>query len=461
MSDVMGVDPDIGHIQPPRQSQRPVDVLGPDRAPEPVGRVISDGEGLLLIPKGMDEEHRPEDLLPRHPPIHRRAHQHRGRQEERGLILGNAANRGLGPLGEAEADIGDRLVILLARRHRAHQHLGIQRIAHGQALRALDHALDHLVMQPFVDHEPRAGGAGLAAIHEGAIGHGIEAALEIGVIADDGGKLAAAFQRDLGQALGRPLHDPHPRRRAAGEGDLVDAGMIDQRIARGLPRPAQQIHDAGRKGAAVMHRLDQRRRGGRRHLGGFDHRGAARGQRGAQLAHRQIHRIVPGNDERRHPRRLRQDHVPELRRRRSRHMAFEEARGPGEIAQLVHRTFDLAGHVHPYGLAHLAGDQLADGPRALLQNIRQLQQGRGAHRSLGPAPAAFVEGTPRRRHRARHLGRTARRCSGQRLARGRVEALEAGPAAGDPFPVDVVLDLDHAAAPSESRMAPARMSMPA
>jgi hypothetical protein len=78
-------------------------------------------------------------------------------------------------------------------------------------------------VQTFVDDEAGAGGARLAAIHEGAVSDGIKAALEIGVLCDDGGKFAATFQRQLGQSFGGPLHDPHPRLRAAGKGDLVDA----------------------------------------------------------------------------------------------------------------------------------------------------------------------------------------------------------------------------------------------
>ncbi len=111
-----------------------------------------------------------------------------------------------------------------------------------------------------------------------------------------------------------------------------------------------------------MNRLDQRRRRGRRDLGRLDYRGAARCQGRAQLTHRKVDRVVPGNDKRGDASWLGQNHVPEFGQRRARHLSLKETGSPRVVAQLVDGAFDFPRQVDADRLAHLAGDQLADRP---------------------------------------------------------------------------------------------------
>src|SRR5262249_43210636 len=149
-------------------------------------------------------------------------------------VAGITASDGAPAFRKTEPDVAGRLVVLLARSHWPYQHRRVERVADLQRLCARDHTVDDAIVKRLVYDEPRAGRAGLAGIHEGAVGDGVEAAFEIGVRHDERRKLAAAFERDLGEPLSRPLHDADAGGRAAGEGDLVDAGMVDQCFARGI-----------------------------------------------------------------------------------------------------------------------------------------------------------------------------------------------------------------------------------
>jgi hypothetical protein len=63
------------------------------------------------------------------------------------------------------------------------------------------------------------------------LGQGPGGGLDVHVIENDGGRLAAEFQRAAGDPLAADRRDPPPGRRRAGEGDLVHARIADQQLS--------------------------------------------------------------------------------------------------------------------------------------------------------------------------------------------------------------------------------------
>src|SRR5512145_87963 len=65
MADVVRVHPDVRDVEPAREPERAVDVLRPDRAAQPIRRIVGDGERFLLVAAAMDDQHGSEHLLAR------------------------------------------------------------------------------------------------------------------------------------------------------------------------------------------------------------------------------------------------------------------------------------------------------------------------------------------------------------------------------------------------------------
>ena len=90
---------------------------------------------------------------------------------------------------------------------------------------------------------------------------------------------------------------------AAGEGDFVDAGMIDDRRA-GFACAGDDVHHARRQ-IGVANDLGELHRRQRRRFGGLEHDGVARRQRRGDFPRRHQQREIPRNDLPRHAQRPR------------------------------------------------------------------------------------------------------------------------------------------------------------
>jgi hypothetical protein len=90
-----------------------------------------------------------------------------------------------------------------------------------------------LSVEPLGDallHEDaRAGAADLPLVEPDRVDHALDDAVEVGVVEDDEGRLAAELQRQLLAAPGGGRADDAADLGGAGEGDLVDVRVLDDR----------------------------------------------------------------------------------------------------------------------------------------------------------------------------------------------------------------------------------------
>jgi hypothetical protein len=93
---------------------------------------------------------------------------------------------------------------------------------------------------------------------------------------DDVRALAAQLNRDLLQGVARQSGHVTPGLGRAGERDLVDPGMADERLARRTVSGEDVDHPV--RDACLLEDLREAKRRQRRLLGGFVHDGVARGQ---------------------------------------------------------------------------------------------------------------------------------------------------------------------------------------
>ncbi len=167
---------------------------------------------------------------------------------------------------------------------------------------------DDLLGDRLLHEQPRAGAADVPLVEEDAVDDALDRLVERRVVEDDVGGLAAELEAEaLGRARDAALDQLADLGRA-GERDLVDAVVLDQRLPD-CRAAGDHVDDAGRQ-LALGDDLGQRESGQRRRLGGLEHDGVARRERRRDLPGGHQQREVPGDD-------LRRDAERARRRRRS------------------------------------------------------------------------------------------------------------------------------------------------
>ncbi len=141
---------------------------------------------------------------------------------------GLAAGHQLGAFVTARADVGEDPFALLGRDDGTEVGLGIEPRADARLARPLGERAHDLVELVLVHEQPASGVAGLAGVevdpHEGAR----DGRLEVGIGEDDVGRLAAELEGDPLERAPGLLTDLPAHLGRAGEGDLVDARVVDQ-----------------------------------------------------------------------------------------------------------------------------------------------------------------------------------------------------------------------------------------
>ncbi len=193
------------------------------------------------------------------------------------------------------------------------------------------------------------------------------------------GRLAAQLERDVLERVGGASHDVLAGRGVARERDLVDAGMLHERLSRGASASGDDVEHAGRQSDLRGDFADQQR-GQRRLTRRFQDDRIARRQRRRHFPHREQQREVPRDDGGDDAERL-ATRVDERRALYGDGVAVDLVRPPGEVLQALdgHRHFDVP----------RLGDRLAVvqrlQPRELVDPLRASV--RPASRSAGRAHA--------------------------------------------------------------------------
>ena len=136
------------------------------------------------------------------------------------------------------------------------------------------------VGDPLGGEKPRARAAHLALVEPDRVDDALDGAVEVGVVEHDERRLAAEFEREQLAGSRRRLADLAPDLGRAGEGDLVDALVRDERRA-GRAVAGDDVDDA-RGQARLDADLGEGERGERRVLGGLQDDRAAGGERRAR-----------------------------------------------------------------------------------------------------------------------------------------------------------------------------------
>ena len=286
----------------------------------------------------------------------------------------------------------------------------------------------HVVVLVGVHEQARARVAGLAGVVVDRLVGALDRHVEVGVGQDDVGRLAAQLERDpLERAAGLGA-DLAPDGGRAGERDLVDVLVVDQRRA-GLAVAGDHVeHALGQP--RLERQLAQPQARQRRLLGGLEHDRAARRQRRGDLPGRHQQREVPRDDLPAHADRLLARVAVHVRLGDRQHVAGDLGRPAGEVAQVL----DRERHVHAPGeldrLAVVERLQLGELVGVVLEGL-----GEGQHRAraLGrgdAVPAPVLERLAGGAHGAVHVRGAGVGHLGDRPAGGRVERLEGAPVGG-------------------------------
>ena len=123
-----------------------------------------------------------------------------------------------------------------------------------------DEAVDERVVDRLVDVGARSGDAGLPRRGEDAGQHPCLRLIEVGIVEHDVRALAAELEHAADEPLARARRDRAAGPDAAGERDLRDQRMIDERLA-GLAKAGDDVDDAGRDagGFGQPRQLDRRK----------------------------------------------------------------------------------------------------------------------------------------------------------------------------------------------------------
>ena len=182
----------------------------------------------------------------------------------------------------AEFEIRGDAIVLLFADQRAHLGFAFERRAQLDALGLFRHGLDKFGVDFFLDQDAAACGADFALINEHAEERAIDGRFPIGVGEEHVGRLAAEFERDALQGVRGALDDDFADRGAAGEGDLVDAGMRNQRGACDFASAIDDVDHAGGQ-ADFFEPVGKFHRGQRSLLRGFQNASATSGKAGASF----------------------------------------------------------------------------------------------------------------------------------------------------------------------------------
>ena len=229
-----------------------LDVGGPDAAGQAEGGIVGDAQRVVVVLVLDDAQHGTEDLLLRDPHRVVDVPEH-GLVDEPALVeaFGDTATEcDLGALFLADLDVALHALLLGLVGHGADDRFGVGRQAEGQLVDGGDEGVDNFLVPVGRGENPARGVAGLTGDEEHLAEETLDRVVEVGVVADDGGGLAAEFQGDRTHQRGTCLADRPAHLDAAGERDLVDIGVRHQILA-GLHASGDHVEHAARNAGGL------------------------------------------------------------------------------------------------------------------------------------------------------------------------------------------------------------------
>ena len=208
---------------------------------------------------------------------------------------------GTGPYGflHQAVDIVDRADI----DQRADADAVAKAITHRQLGGGLDQFRHEFIVDPVLHQHAVRADAGLAGVAVLGNHRTLDRGVEVGVIEDDKGRVAAQFHRGLLHGFGTLGLQHLAHRGGTGEGQLAHDGVAGELAADRRGAAGDDIqHACGNARALCQYRHGKGRQ--RCLAGGFDHDAAARGQGRCRLARDHGIGEVPGGDRGDHAHRL-------------------------------------------------------------------------------------------------------------------------------------------------------------
>lgn len=293
---VVAVDPDGTRLQGVADTDGSVQILGVKGSRKTVVSVVRRLDDVLLCLELGDGAHGAEDLLLHDLHLGRHAREDGGLDEVALVTVALAARLDDGALLLASLDVlHDAVVLQLADLGPLEGVLG-EWVADLVLLGALLEGFDELVIDALLHVDTRAGAAALPVVVVDAEVDPVDGVLDVGIVEDDVGRLAAQLERDLLQVgRRRCLHDLSADTRGAGEGDLVDVHVGGDGGTGGPSEARDDVDDAWGE-AGLLDKLCCHEGGEGCLLGGLQDDGVTRRQGGAQLPRPHKQREVPGDD---------------------------------------------------------------------------------------------------------------------------------------------------------------------
>lgn len=290
------VDPDGAGAEAVADADGRVEVLGVDGGGEAVLGVVAEPDGLLLGRELGDGADGPENLLLHDLHVVRDVGKDGGLDEVALVAVALAARDDGGAVLLARLDVAHDAVVLELADLGALEGLRVEGVADLVVLGAGLEGGDELVVDALLHVDARAGAAALAVVVVDAKVDPADGLLDVGVVEDDVGRLAAQLERHALEVGGRGgLHDGAADGGRAREGDLVDVHVRRDGGARDLAEARDDVDDAGGE-AGLLDELGEHETGEGRLLGRLEDDGVAGGQGGADLPRQHEQGEVPRDD---------------------------------------------------------------------------------------------------------------------------------------------------------------------
>ena len=290
-----GVDPDHAVFERFGDAEATADVARVEVRGQARFGGVGQGDGFLFAGEAVKGGDRAEDLFAREA--------HRGRDAgEHGRLEESAAERVTAPAeqrhGAVPERVGEQGFDLVQRGRVDQRPLGDPgAFARADCERgdAVGEAVREFVVDAGLDVEAVGADAGLPGVAELGGERAFDRGVEVRVVEDDEGGVAAEFERELLHRRRALRHEQAPDLGRAGEREFAHRRIGAQLAADRGRLAGDHVEHPGRQ-AGLLGQRGQRQGAERRLFGRLDHRRAAGGERRRNLARNHGEREIPGRD---------------------------------------------------------------------------------------------------------------------------------------------------------------------